>query len=213
MRLSDILDADRKEEFFQTICELQEQELGDRDQYEHAVPQHDPPAAKAIHLNDIQRTDSNVTIKALPPKINRRTGSETDYGVDNLPPQSKMPPLKALPPKPVTESIPKPVRKASGTLQSRPARVPTNKPVKDVPQSTILKRTVAMFSTIQKLLANMTIHLSRNPAVLFRFVLFLVALIVAFGRRDLRQRLRRITGSGWDKVKNTVGMGVKVSYI
>ena len=213
IRLNDILDADRKEDFLQTVCKLQEDESDDRNQYEDAVPQYDPLATKVTQSNDIQRTDSNVTIKAIPPKVHRRTSSETDYGVDDNQPQPKTPPLKALPPKPISESISKPVRKVSGTLRSQPPRIPANKPIKNDPQSTIKKRTMAINSTNQKLLGYMTFHLSQNPAILLRFVLFLAALIVVFSKRDLRQRLGRITGSGWEKVKNTIGMGVKVSYI
>jgi hypothetical protein len=48
---------------------------------------------------------------------------------------------------------------------------------------------------------------------LMRMVIFLAALIVAFSRRDVRDRVGRLTGTGWDKIKGTVGMGVKVSYI
>ena len=49
--------------------------------------------------------------------------------------------------------------------------------------------------------------------LLLRFVLFLVGLVLALSRRDVKDRLGRITGSGWEKIRGTVGMGVKVSYI
>ena len=212
VRLSEVLDADRKEDFLQTICELQEEEPGGQDQHEEAVPQQDS-LPKATWSSNIERIDSNITIKPDPPNTHRRISSENDYGIEDTQTAPKTPPLKAIPPKPANDPVPKAVRKPSGTLQSRPSRPPPSKPPRDVPHSTILKRSMAVISTIHKLLSNMTSHLSQNPAVLLRFVLFLMAIIAAFSRRDLRERLRRITGSGWEKVRNTVGMGVKVSYI
>ena len=52
-----------------------------------------------------------------------------------------------------------------------------------------------------------------NPMSFARTLLFLLGLLVALSRQGVRERLRRITGAGWQKVKGTVGMGVKVSYI
>ena len=55
--------------------------------------------------------------------------------------------------------------------------------------------------------------MTKNPTVLFRMMVFVLALIVAFSRREIRERARRVVGSGWEKIRGTVGMGVKVSYI
>ncbi len=55
--------------------------------------------------------------------------------------------------------------------------------------------------------------LKTNPLLLLRTLAFVVGLLAALSRADVRDRLRRITGAGWGKVKGTVGMGVKVSHI
>lgn len=68
-------------------------------------------------------------------------------------------------------------------------------------------------SAVQHLISNVTEQISRNPMSLLRFILFLMGLVVALSRRDVKDRLGRLTGAGWDKMKRTVGMGVKVSYI
>ncbi len=52
-----------------------------------------------------------------------------------------------------------------------------------------------------------------NPTAIFRMLLFIVAFLLAFSRREVRDRLKQIFGKSWEKVRNTVGMGVKVSYI
>lgn len=44
---------------------------------------------------------------------------------------------------------------------------------------------------------------------MLRFVLFLMGLVAAFSRQDVKERL----AAAWDKIKRMVGMGVKVSYI
>jgi hypothetical protein len=43
--------------------------------------------------------------------------------------------------------------------------------------------------------------------------MFIFAFILLASRRDMRVRLRRALAEGWDKVRRTVGMGVKVSYV
>ncbi|KZF21530.1 hypothetical protein L228DRAFT_283682 [Xylona heveae TC161] len=77
----------------------------------------------------------------------------------------------------------------------------------------IYRRATSMMGSLQKLIMEMGHSISGNPMVLLRIILFLVGLILTFSRRDIREKIRRLTGSGWDKIKGTVGMGVKVSYI
>lgn len=52
-----------------------------------------------------------------------------------------------------------------------------------------------------------------NSLPLLRLLMFMVAFLLIIARRDLRVKLRRVVDDGWVKVKQTVGMGVKVSYI
>ena len=55
--------------------------------------------------------------------------------------------------------------------------------------------------------------LASNPMATMRMLLFLLMFAFAFGRRDVRERIKRVFGKAWDKVAATVGMGMKVSYI
>ncbi|KAI5207161.1 hypothetical protein E4T39_02106 [Aureobasidium subglaciale] len=71
----------------------------------------------------------------------------------------------------------------------------------------------SFFATMQAAMLNARNSIIQNPIVLLRFVLFLIAFTLAFGRRDVRDRIRRSFQGGLNKVKSTVGMGVKVSYI
>ena len=207
--MSDILDEERKDAFLQTLQDLQAEDIGSYDEYEDSMLQH----VEAIPPSDVTRTDSNVTIKPDSPSIHRRMNSENDYGIENTQPEVKASTLKSIPPKPAVEPAPKLVREPSRDLQPQPLRAPPSKSSKSVSQPNVLKRSMAIFATLQRLIASMTLQVSQNPVVLLRFVLFLTGLVVAFSRRDIRDRVGRVTGAGWDKIQKTIGMGVKVSYI
>jgi ribosomal protein L32E len=90
---------------------------------------------------------------------------------------------------------------------SRPAKK------KSSPPPGFYHRLSALVSSLQTLVSNTAHSMTANPMALFRTLLFLVAFALAFGRRDLRERIKRILSNAWDKTRHTVGMGVKVSYI
>lgn len=48
---------------------------------------------------------------------------------------------------------------------------------------------------------------------LLRMLVFVVGMLTVLGRRDVRERVRRVLGRGWGRVVETAGMGVKVSYL
>ncbi|KAL9131109.1 MAG: hypothetical protein Q9217_000871 [Psora testacea] len=211
--MSELLDEERKDAYLQILNELQEDEIVAQDGYEDAVPQQEEAAVKMPPLRDITRTDSNVTIKPYQPSIRRQLSSENDYGIEDTQSAPRPTSLKPMPPKPAPESAPLPVRKPSGSLQSCSSRLPPNKSSKGVSHSNVLSRSMAVLAPLQRLLSNMTLHMSQNPMLLLRFILFFMGLILASSRRNIRDRLGRLTAAGWDKVRKTVGMGVKVSYI
>ena len=211
--MSDVLDEERREALIQTLNELEEEETGPREQFEDAWPHRQESPTPVSKYSDIERIDSNVTIKADPSIHQRHIGDGDTLGtkIDESPaPTSE---LRPVPPQPANEPIPEPQRKVKPSVSSRPTRPGPGQPARNRPPNTILNRSMTWLFTLQKLISNTALHMSQNPAGLLRFVLFLVAMIAAFGRRDLRQRIRRLAGGGWDKVRQTVGMGVKVSYI
>ena len=85
---------------------------------------------------------------------------------------------------------------------SRSARKPP--PTPQTP-TTLLNR---LSSQVQAL-----VHLTRQNIGTPRLLFFLLAFLLLAARRDIRVRLRRALDASWDKVRRTVGMGVKVSYI
>ncbi|KAF1961826.1 hypothetical protein CC80DRAFT_198468 [Byssothecium circinans] len=103
-----------------------------------------------------------------------------------------------------------PVHRTAPSTSSRAPR-PAKKAV--TPPPGLYHRATAFFSLIQTMISNTAHSVTANPMVMFRFLLFLLAFALAFGRRDLRERIMRILRTAWEKVRRTVGMGVKVSYI
>ncbi|KAI4615437.1 uncharacterized protein J4E87_009115 [Alternaria ethzedia] len=94
---------------------------------------------------------------------------------------------------------------------SRTSRTPAKKPT--TPPPGLYNRASTMFANIHTMISDTAHHMTSNPMAFFRTLLFLLAFGLAFGRRHLRERILRIIRSAWDKVRRTVGMGVKVSYI
>jgi hypothetical protein len=89
---------------------------------------------------------------------------------------------------------------------------PANKKPSTPPPG-LYNRASTMFAAVQALIASTAHQMTANPMALFRTLMFLLAFTLAVGRRDLRERVVRILRNAWGKVRRTVGMGVKVSYI
>lgn len=102
---------------------------------------------------------------------------------------------------------PYPTPPSSRTSHQPPAKKPST------PPPGLYNRATGMFAAVQALIANTAHQMTANPMAMFRTFLFLLAFVLAIGRRDLRERIMRIIRQAWDKVRRTVGMGVKVSYI
>jgi len=97
------------------------------------------------------------------------------------------------------------------TPTSRTSRQPGKRP--STPPPGFYSRAATMFASLQTIIADAAHQMTANPMALFRTFLFLLAFTLAVGRRDLRERIMRIVRTAWEKVRRTVGMGVKVSYI
>jgi ATPase subunit of ABC transporter with duplicated ATPase domains len=92
-----------------------------------------------------------------------------------------------------------------------PRRTPAKKP--STPPPGLYNRVGGLFAAIQKAIADSAKQMTSNPLAFLRTLLFLIAFSIAFGKRDLRERIMRLVRQAVDKVRRTVGMGVKVSYI
>lgn len=113
-----------------------------------------------------------------------------------------------------------PTKPRSATMNGhRPTPSASARSARPLPKKTLspppnfLERASSMMTAMQTAFLNTAQSLRNNPVYLLRILLFIFAFAMAFGRRDLRERLKRILATAWDKVRRTLGMGVKVSYI
>ena len=70
-----------------------------------------------------------------------------------------------------------------------------------------------IIAALQSTLIHAQRSVTKNPMAMLRFLLFIFAFVLAIARRDVRERVRRTFGDAWNRIRRTIGMGVKVSYI
>ena len=149
---------------------------------------------------DTMDVDEEAVLTASPKSAHHGHDSEKDFGIEDPQPSAALPqpmPKSSLKPSPVP-------------VQHRAANSSPTEASKHSTTSTgLVKRSAAIMGNFQRLINSIIQTASRNPMGLLRFVLFLVGVVVALSRRDVKEKLRQ----AWAKVQRTVGMGVKVSYI
>ena len=203
--MSEVLDEEIREDFLQTLRNLEDEDKRGQDQFEDALPQLNGLTEQEPLPAEEARPESTETVRQDSFADHRRSDSGQDYGIDR--PHAPVDAAKSQP------TPPKATSKLAKTLQPKRSHSSSNKSAKKTTNTSIYRRSAAVLSALQQLIKNMTEQVSQNPMSLLRFVLFLMGLIAAFSRRDVKDRLGRLTGAGWDKIKRTMSMGVKVSYI
>ena len=198
--MSEVLDDERREVFLQALQELETEH--NRDHESESNLQRHIAESKSFQ-EEFVRTKAE---QLKPERGHRRTDSEQDYGIESprpLPSDGNADPFS----KKTNGIIPR-----KGSQLSPTSRSPRQRSGKSSKRS-MLKRGQAMIAASQRLLSNMVQSASKNPMALLRMVLFILGTVLALSRSEVKDRIKRITGEGWDKVRRTVGMGVKVSYI
>lgn len=204
VNLSEVLDEERKELFIQTLEGLKEEK--ERGEMRAAELQRQKDMELERQRDDERRRAEEAAV-ATPPRANghKRNTSEVDYGIEKGSPRSAS--------KNKGSSSKSSDKSPNGKSTTRAALSSTSKnskkQVKPEPQA----KSKAVANTLRNLFKHIIQSVSGNPLSIVRTLLFVLGILMAISRQDVRERVRRITGSAWDKVKGTVGMGVKVSYI
>jgi hypothetical protein len=219
--MSDILDDERRDAFLQSL-----QELKDVRQYEmqenEATLQQQNDAQLREQLEDKNRSDAeNVAsprhTAGQTGTVHRRTSSEIDYGIEQKRPNGKsIPGPKTPKAATASSSASASASPAAKTHCSPPAEGSRNRNVRRSPQKqspAFFQQVGNLFRVLQNVVRNMATSIGANPTVLFKMLLSLLAIIMALSRRDIRDRAKRIVIDGWVRVRSTLGMGMKVSYI
>jgi hypothetical protein len=202
INLSEVLDEERKELFLQTLEGLKEEKA--RGEMRAAELQRQKDAELERQRDDERRQAEEEAAKAAAAQTNghKRNTSEVDYGIEKNSPRSKAKASKA-------SDKPTP----SGKSSSRTALSSNSKSSKKQVKPESRNQTRAVATMLRNLFKKIIQSVSGNPLSIARTLLFVLGILMAMSRQDVRERVRRITGSAWQKVKGTVGMGVKVSYI
>jgi hypothetical protein len=96
----------------------------------------------------------------------------------------------------------------------RSARKPTATPSSSQNNPATASSSATLLTRLSSLAHHLRHNLLGGSSLLSaRLLMFIFAFILLASRRDMRVRLRRALAEGWDKVRRTVGMGVKVSYV
>lgn len=198
--VSAVLDDERREAFLQALQSLQdeqeEQERREREEIERQEEQlrKDIEIAKRLRAENEERERRRLEEERL-----RREGSEVDYGIEQTPS--------------VTGSNGSRRPKAHSNA-SRPPRSAMSRPNgKAVGPPTLTARASMVFTRLRAIIDQLGTSLNTNPVSLMRFLAFVMGLLLVLGHKGIRQRVQRILGSSWNKVKATAGMGTKVSYM
>lgn len=194
--INSILDEERREAFLQALQSLRDE------QAEADAREKDERRWQEEQLADARRRREENERKEKEREL-RREGSEVDYGVED----SRSRSAKA---NSVTgsSSTPKPKPKAS-TSAIRPPNTNSNSPPKRVPP-TLLKRASTIFANIRRLLTDdVFTAFKTRPLFLLQLLAFILGIVVMMGRRDVKERVKKM----WARLRETAGMGVKVSYI
>lgn len=84
---------------------------------------------------------------------------------------------------------------------------------KAVAPMTITARASLIMTRARAIIEQLGHALNTNPALLMRLLAFVMGLVLMLGNKAIRERVQRVLGASWAKVRATAGMGTKVSYI
>ncbi|KAI2626628.1 hypothetical protein GGR54DRAFT_591702 [Hypoxylon sp. NC1633] len=197
--VSAVLDEERRDAFLQALQSLQEeQQESERREREEQQKQEEQLQKDIEEARRLRAENEARERRRLDEERAKREGSEVDYGIEN------------------TKGTPGPKSKArqtNGSALSRPAKSPISNGKKAAAPLSVGARAAMIIANVRNVIEQLGATLKANPRLLLRLLAFVIGIVVMFGRRGMRERVQRILGTGWNKVKSTAGMGVKVSYI
>ncbi|KAL4968270.1 protein pex26 [Aspergillus stella-maris] len=204
IEMSEVLDEERKEVFFQTLDGLKEEK--EQGKLRAAALQREKDAELERQIQEAERQkaeEAAAAERASQSKGHKRSGSEVDYGIEKTNPNGSLRGKKG-------DKTGSGKSGSSRTALSPPNSKNLKKPEKP---ETRARQSKALVTVLRNLAQYLGKSISNNPLSFLRSILFVLGLIFALNRPNVRERIRRIVGSSWQKVRGTVGMGVKVSYI
>ncbi|TLS29863.1 hypothetical protein PpBr36_03546 [Pyricularia pennisetigena] len=190
--VSSVLDDERREAFLMALQSLQEEhEAQEAHEKQERQKQEDQLRRDLEEARRLRAENEERERRRLEEERVRREGSEVDYGIEETPGRVARSP-------------------AGGT--SRKSK-PQGKDKRAAAAPSFAARAAIVITNLKGLVERMSASIHANPGPLLRMLAFIVSLLVIFGQQRIRERVSRILGNSWSKVKATAGMGVKASYI
>ncbi|CAM1505477.1 Fc.00g111140.m01.CDS01 [Cosmosporella sp. VM-42] len=201
--VSSVLDDERREAFLQALQSLQEeQQEQERLEREARQEQEEELRREIDEAKKLRAENEERERMRIEEERTRREGSEIDYGIDETPSHAGSSRSRHF----RTQS-----NASHASRQSKPSLSRLNG--KAVAHPTLSSRASGVIMRLRNIIEQLSKTLNSNPMLLIRFLAFVMGVILMFGHKGIRERLQRILGSSWNKIKATAGMGVKVSYI
>lgn len=199
--MSSVLDEERRDAFLQALQSLQEEKIeSEKRDHEEQQKQDDQLQKDLEEARRLRAENEARERRRIEEERAKREGSEVDYGVERTP-------------APSTTSKAKNTRAGSSAISGPPKKTIPKPKGKAVAPPGIGARATMVLVNMRNIVAQMATTLKTNPVVLMKLIAFIISIIVMFGKRNIRERIQRMLGTGWNKIKATGGMGVKVSYI
>lgn len=200
---SAVLDEERRDAFLQALQSLQEeQQESERKEREEKQKQEEQLQKDIEEARRLRAENEARERRRINEERAKREGTEVDYGIENTP---------------STSGVRNKARSGSnGSVLSRSSK--SSKPSAPKEKKVVARpglgaRAIMILSNLRNIIEQMSATFRANPVLLMRLLAFVIGVIVMFGRKGVRERVRQILGTGWNKVRSTAGMGVKVSYI
>ncbi|KAK3627695.1 hypothetical protein LTR56_019040 [Elasticomyces elasticus] len=205
IEMSDSLDEERREAFLHALEDLKDEKDGT------AVRERELAAQREREMDEQRRREEEEARRAEE-EAGRRKAEEEKQAKSKGDTSSHASVIGS------TGGV-KPTPKPTPTSRPGP-RTPAKKPLSrppPAPPATLYRRASyvlqSLQSTILQASRGMGLGGGGSSFALFRFLMFMLAFVLVAARRDVRVRVRRMVEEGWGKVRRTVGMGVKVSYM
>lgn len=98
------------------------------------------------------------------------------------------------------------------TISEQPAQ-PRRSSRKTPPSSERYRPAIGVLNSWRRLSLMLTELMRSYPSIILRTIFFILALVFALGKTELRSQVRRITHAGWHKIGDTLRMGFSTSYL
>jgi hypothetical protein len=195
IQMSEILDDDRKEAFLQALQALQDE------------PKHEAQREEALNKQRREQMESRLREER---DDMRRQSEAARKQQDRSPSQSSRQSYIPAATEPRSSTR---LARNSSAIRAKPSSSTQPGKAPKPPGLGFVRRAMLLLSSAQQNVLRMGSGIWRHPLALLRLLLFIVALMMALARRDIRLRVEQVLKLSWDKVRRTAGMAVKVTYV